>query len=64
MQRAHGMTTETMAYLSEKKKEIRRLRAELHDKDAVIATLETGRQANQGKFHFIISAAKIMCRQR
>ena len=52
MQRARDMTTETMASLSERKKEIRRLQAELQDKDAVIASLETDRQTNQGMFLF------------
>ena len=42
------MTTMTMATLSVKKKEILLLRAELHEKDAVIVDLETDRQSNQG----------------
>ena len=46
------MTTETMAALSERKKEIRRLRPELDDKDAVIASLETDRRSNKGNFNF------------
>ena len=48
------MTTETMGSLSEKKKEIRCLRALLHDKDAVIATLETDRTSNQGNVNLML----------
>ena len=53
------MTTETMASLAEKKKEIRRLRAELYDKNAVIAALETDRQTNQGKGFLGVLSAKL-----
>ena len=53
------MTTETMASLAEKKKEIRRLRAELYDKNAIIAALETDRQTNQGKGFLVVLSAKL-----
>ena len=52
------MTTETMASLSEKKREIHRLRAELYDKNVIIAALETDRQSNQGKCSLVVSATK------
>ena len=48
------MTTKTMAAHSVKKKEILRLRAELHEKDAIIVALETDRQSNQGNFNLMI----------
>ena len=53
-----------MGSLAEKKKEIRRLQAELYDNNVVITALETDRQTNQGKGFFSCSLGKVVCRQK